>query len=319
MLRIILIIIFLGLILSCRQEKKISIVFGGDVMLDRGIRKEIEKKGLPYLTDNLSPVFRQADFTIVNLECPATEINAPETKRFVFRAEPRWLKTLKESGVTHCIVANNHSYDHGRAGLISTAENLVKNDLIPVGYGTTQRKACEPVFLEKNGIKIALFSSVTLPLEAWMYLEETPGMCQASIDDLVTAIATLKKKSPETHVVVSLHWGLEYQMYPTPIQQSQARQLVEAGADAIIGHHPHVIQSYESINSKPVFYSIGNLIFDNPDPKTHQGILVKLNFGEKNEVEIIPYRCDSWKPVLLNDAEKEMLFQRLRRISDPLP
>ena len=292
--------------LSCQAKEGMSILFGGDVMLDRGIRAQIHSRGVGYLTEGISSTFKSVDYTIVNLECPATNIQAPLSKKFVFRADPEWLADLRHEGVTHCIVANNHSYDQGRDGLISTEENLVNANLASIGYGTNQQSACEPVLLQRNGVSVAVFASVTLPLESWMYLEDLPGMCQATIDDLVVAIASYKKDHPETFVIVTLHWGIEYQPHPTRVQRDQARDLIKAGADAIVGHHPHVVQSYEILDGKPVFYSIGNLIFDNPNPLTHDGILVRLNFKkDTSDFEIIPYHTSDNKPLLMTGESRE--------------
>ncbi len=290
-------------------------------MLDRGIRKEIERNGLRYLVDDISPVFKSADYGIVNLECPIGLISTPLTKQFVFLGDPNTLPELKTAGITHGIMANNHSYDHGREAMIRTADHLLSNNIIPVGYGETQKKSCDPVLFRKGNIEVGLFSSVTLGLESWMYLEDVPGMCQASIGDLETTIMNFKREKPNSIVIVTLHWGAEYQNNPTSIQRKQAKILIEAGADAIIGHHPHVVQSYESVMGKPVFYSIGNLIFDNKNPLTHDGILVKINVDNNGELssEIIPYHAENYKPLIMNDEQKLDFMTNLQKRSDPLP
>jgi poly-gamma-glutamate capsule biosynthesis protein CapA/YwtB (metallophosphatase superfamily) len=292
--------VFLFLAFGCKPKNELSIIFGGDVMLDRGIRAQINHKGVSYFTDELAPEFSKVDYAIVNLECPVTDNASPLTKQYVFRAEPTWLPSLRSAGITHCIMANNHSYDQGRPGLISTAKNLEEVGITPIGFGHTQRLACESLILNKNGIEVAIFSSVTLPLEAWMYLPDSPGMCQATIDDLKFAISSYRSAHPQTFIVVTLHWGVEYQPIPTSTQRLQATELIEAGTDAIIGHHPHVVQSYERINGKPVFYSVGNLIFDNPRAVTHRGILVKLLMrSRKLDVEVIPYEAIKNRPTIL--------------------
>jgi poly-gamma-glutamate synthesis protein (capsule biosynthesis protein) len=284
---------------SCEDKNTMSIIFGGDVMLDRGVRAKINTHGVAYMLSDVANEFREADFVIVNLECPVTDINAPLTKKFIFRGDPKFLPDLRQAGITHGILANNHSYDHGRLGLISTAENLLKADIVPVGYGTSQALACEPTLLEKNGMKVAVFSSVLLSLESWMYLENSPGMCQATAEQLSSAISTFKNSNADYRIFVTLHWGVEYQKHPTPLQREQAKLLVDAGADAIIGHHPHVIQSNEVIASSPVFYSVGNLIFDNPNPLTHKGILVKFSISETEiSTEQFPYTAEQVKPII---------------------
>jgi len=311
----------ISFLMACQSDRKIEIVFGGDVMLDRGIRNEIDKKGLRFLLDDISPVFKSADFGIVNLECPIDSVATPLTKQFVFLGAPVALPELRRSGITHGIMANNHSYDHGREAMTRTATHLLGNQITPIGYGASQKAACDPVILKKDGIEIAIFASVTLGLESWMYLEDEPGMCQATIDNLQTSIASYTSENPEAFVIVTLHWGAEYQLSPTSDQRKQARLLIEAGADAIIGHHPHVVQSYESIMGKPVFYSIGNLIFDNKNTMTHDGILVKIIISEDEglSTKIIPYHTKSCKPMVMNDDKKLVFMTELQKRSDQLP
>lgn len=294
---------------------EIEIVFGGDVMLDRGIRQQIEAQGFQAVVEGIEPELKQSDYAVVNLECPATEIKAPLHKQFVFRAEPAYLQELRNAGITHCILANNHSYDQGRPGLISTAHNLGKASLIPVGYGPTQHDACMPVVIQKNGVEAAIFSSVTLRLESWMYLEKEPGMCQATVQQLTDAVTAYRKEHPQTFIIVTLHWGIEYQTAPSRTQQTQARDLVNAGADAIIGHHPHVIQTPEHINGKPVFYSLGNLVFDNMHPLAQQGILVKLTLQKNSsEFTVLPYRIEKGKPILLEGPAKTEVLSRFQNL-----
>src|SRR4051812_1600952 len=117
------------LFFSCESKNSMSVVFGGDVMLDRGVRSKINAYGVAYLMSDLTQEFRKADFVIVNLECPVTNFDAPLTKKFVFKGDPQLLPQIRAAGITHCILANNHSYDHGRDGLISTSDNLRLADI----------------------------------------------------------------------------------------------------------------------------------------------------------------------------------------------
>lgn len=317
--RLLVWMVFLVCLTCCESREEITVVFGGDVMLDRGIRIGIESKGFHHLTASIEDELSKADFGIVNLECPATNINSPLHKKYVFRANPVYLSDLRDAGITHCILANNHSYDQGREGLISTAANLKQANLGSIGFGVDQQSACAPVLINKNDVSVAIFSSVVLPLESWIYAENKPGMCQATIEDLCRQISDFRKEHPTVHIVVTLHWGVEYQNTPTSHQREQAKQLVAAGADAIIGHHPHVIQSFEEIEGKPVFYSMGNLIFDNKNIKTHEGILVKLIMRKDQiKVKAIPYRSHDNVPVVMDEAAVRELFARWQKISDPL-
>lgn len=267
--------------------------------MDRGVRTQIEHKGAADLFEEVKPVFLKSDFVAANLECPVTKVRQPVHKRFVFRGEPEWLPELKMAGITHLVMANNHSYDQGRTGIEETATHLQKNKLISVGYGSTQENACEPVLLKKGNLNVALFSSVLLPLENWSYLPDSPGICQASANDLKEKIKVFKLKNEKTFVVLILHWGTEFQEHPSGEQRQQAAELIEAGADAIIGHHPHVIQKKAVLNGKPVFYSVGNFVFDQSAAQAKKGLLVELKFSGKGmDFKETAFSIENCKPYL---------------------
>ncbi len=261
-----------------RQNTKLHICFAGDLLLDRGVRKQIEQRGMSSLLTSVAPALHNADAAVVNLECPVTDIVSPVHKRFVFRGSPSCLTPIREAGITHLVMANNHSYDQGRNGLIETYTNITQHGLIPIGYGSSQQAACTPTIIEKNGIRVAVFASVLLPLECWPYLPHAAGMCQATSEELAKCIIAHKKLHTNDYIVVSLHWGTEYQETHSLQQRQQAQQLIDAGADAIIGHHPHVIQPMHTYKGKPIFYSLGNFIFDQNTPTTSKGLLVTLSF-----------------------------------------
>jgi poly-gamma-glutamate capsule biosynthesis protein CapA/YwtB (metallophosphatase superfamily) len=266
---------------GCKPDNgALKIYFTGDLLLDRGVREQIDKEGVAALFTGVRPLFADADAVVANLECPVTKVHAPINKRYIFRAEPEYLPEIKKAGITHLVMANNHTYDQGRAGLRDTYDNLIHSQLVPVGYGGNQDDACKPVIIQKGAIKVALFSSVLLTLEGWPYLPDSSGVCQATVDELAARIKAFRKANDPCKVVVILHWGAEFQESPTPQQRVQAQQLADAGADAIIGHHPHVIQSKTVYKGKPVFYSLGNFIFDQNYPAAKKGLLVKLTFSK---------------------------------------
>lgn len=303
MLKYIYHIILLTLIIfnnSCKQkqyEEHLSICFTGDVLLDRGVREQIEKKGISFLFEDVASIFQASDATVINLECPVTNTTSPINKKYIFRGEPKWLPKIKESGVTHAALANNHSMDQGRSGLDDTYRNLTEAGIKPIGYGKNATEANLPVFITKNGIEVALFNSVTIPLENWVYLEENSGVCQASINELSDAITRLKKNKPNCYIVVILHWGIEFQKEPTIKQRKEAYQLIDAGADAIVGHHPHVLQYEEIYKDKPVFYSIGNFIFDQSLPDAKKSTIIQLNFSKKDfSYKKYPIQINGCKP-----------------------
>lgn len=280
-----IVIMFVSVFLSeCKQNvSSLKIYFVGDLLLDRGVRKQIEIKGVAALFKNVKKEFSKADAVVANLECPVTTNTTPINKKYIFRAEPKWLKDVRESGITHLIMANNHTCDQGRNGIKETYVNLISNNLIPVGYGTNQEDACKPIIIEKEGMKVALFSSVLLTLENWTYLPDSLGICQASVEDLKDRIKKFKKVNKDCRIVIILHWGAEFQETPLLEQRQQAEELIDAGADAIIGHHPHVIQQKSIYKGKPIFYSLGNFVFDQEYEAATKALMVELIFSNKGD------------------------------------
>ncbi|WP_291721312.1 CapA family protein [Bernardetia sp.] len=300
------------------NEKPIKLLFGGDILLDRGVRVEIDKQGLISLFDSLQPIFEEYksenNFILANLECPLTDESSPIPKRFSFRVPTSYADSLKKAGFTHLFLANNHTNDHHRKGLSSTFNSLKKNGIIGIGYGETYKKSCEPVFIEKNDTKIAVFSVVRVPLENWFIMDNKPSVCQLEIKELIEEIKKLKKKEPQTIVIASLHWGTEYTFLPTTEQRKEAHLLTKAGADAIIGHHPHVTQSIEFVNNKPVFYSLGNFVFDQTENFTDRCILIEFEIQSEgvNKIQVYPLKIESAVPQFFSDKDsiEESIFTK---------
>jgi len=289
-------------LVSCvtkENNSKISICVTGDLLMDRGVRKIISINGVAHLFADVSTTFVNSDFTIANLECPVTKIIQPVNKRFIFRAEPEWLPYLSHAGITHLIMANNHTYDQGRQALQQTYENILENNMIPIGAGNTHITACKPIIMQNNSLSVAVFSSVVLGLENWTFLPSEFSVCQKSPEELADDILLYHKQNPSSKILVILHWGVEYQSIPTITQRNQARKLINAGADAIVGHHPHVIQQMEWIENKPVYYSIGNFVFDSTRPEAKKGLILKLVFDAQNlKIEEFPFKIQNCKPFL---------------------
>lgn len=298
--------VFIGMIslaiLGCHSDKKqeVKILFLGDILLDRGVGERIEHLGIDHLFQpEMDSLFSQHDIIIGNLECPATHIDAPINKQFIFKADPAHLQALNEHGITHLNMANNHAMDQGRAGLVDTEANIRKFGMIPTGYGTTHEQACQPVLLVEEPRPIYLISSLQVPSENWTFLANEPCVCEASTSEIAAEIQALKSNSKNALVIVQLHWGAEHQVRPLMRQKEGARQLIDAGADCIVGHHPHVVQSIEWHQGKPIYYSIGNFIFDQDRPINTKGIIVQVSIRETDiQFDTIPYQIVKSVPQL---------------------
>ena len=285
---------------SQQHEEELAVAFTGDILLDRGVRSQIESEGIGSLfTGRMDSLIQTADYVVGNLECPVTDVRAPLFKRFVFRGEPDWLDALHRHGFTHLNLANNHSVDQGRRGLTSTIDNIIKAGITPFGADSTLQAAIKPLLLASSPRKIYLLSSVQMPLEHFPYLPDRPTPATLPIDSLCSSIRGLKAAQPGCCVIVSLHWGREHTLEPTTTQRYDAHRLVDAGADALVCHHPHTLQSVEHYRDVPIYYSIGNYIFDLQPEINRKGVVVILRItADSVNAETYPYTIKGCTPVL---------------------
>ena len=280
------------------EDTSLSILFTGDVLLDRGVRPLIERRGIGYLFREVEPYFRMSDAVVVNLECPLTDTLSPLTKQYVFRADARWAADLRRAGITHAALANNHSIDQGRRGLHATRQHLAEAGIVPLGYGCSSEEQLTPVLVCKGNLRVALFNAVTLPLENWSYAEGEPGICQPTATQLSDAVGRYRSAHPGEPIVVVLHWGTEFQAQPSMSQRRLARRLADAGADAVVGHHPHILQPIDTLDHTIVCYSLGNFVFDQRSPQTRRSMMLRLRFRPRVPVsfDTIPVEIRQCRP-----------------------
>ena len=278
----------------------LSVVLTGDILLDRGVRKAIEQHGVDHLfSDGVDSVFHAAQVVVGNLECPATEIESPVMKRFIFRAEPVWLEALQRHGITHLNLANNHSIDQGRRGLIDTRENIVKAGMVPIGAGANMDEASEPVLLADQPRKVWLVPSLRLALENYAYLTDKPCVSQEPMDSLLHRVYRLRQQDSTAVIIVSLHWGAEHRLEPVPRQRMDAHMLIQAGADVLVCHHTHTLQTIEDYQGHRIYYSVGNFIFDQHKPLNSKTCLVRLDItADSMGVTTIPVEIRHCVPYL---------------------
>ena len=277
-----------------------SILFTGDILLDRGVRKVIEHHGIDYLfTRQMDSLFRASQVVVGNLECPATSIKAPVQKRFIVRGEPEWLYALKKHGFTHLNLANNHSIDQGRKGLTDTKENILKAKLEPVGMGKNLQEAAQPTLLTSHPRKVWLIASLGMALENFAYLPDRPCVNTERTQEIITRIRDIKQKDPQAVVIVSIHWGGEHTLKPVPSQRLDAHRLINAGADALICHHTHTLQTIERYKGRDIYYSIGNFIFDQQKPLNSKACVVKVEVTKDNvKTQALPIHIQGCVPHL---------------------
>ena len=287
---------------TCAKQEGLCIYITGDVMLDRGIRKQINRQGFQKLFEGVKTPLKKADAVVINLECPLCATEKKVQKPFTFRGEPSWADSLKAAGVTHACLANNHTYDQGAEGLAETIRQLKRVGIVPIGAGRTKEERIHPAFIGCGANRLALYSISFLSTRRFSNKVGSEGICNTSATELGKHIAQLKLQEPHTKVVVLPHWGTEYCLYNTPLQKEQADTLTKAGADLIVGHHPHVVQNTDTLNGKTIFYSLGNFIFDQVEKEDKKVALLELKLeGGAISTLLIPLKIKHFTPFLTTE------------------
>lgn len=257
-----------------------SVIFTGDVLLDRGVRAAIDSAGIDHLFAlQIDSLFQSSDAVVGNLECPATLICRPMQKFYIFRGEPSWLHDLRRHGFTHLNMANNHTVDQGRTALADTWRNVEAAGMMPVGADSTMAAASEPVLLCQQPRPVYLFASLRLTLENFAYLPHRFSPSQEPFDSLCNRVSRLRQSQPDAVIIVSLHWGKEHALRPLPQQVMEAHRLIDVGASALICHHTHTFQPVEHYKGCPIYYSLGNFIFDPQRDINRRAAIVKVTVG----------------------------------------
>lgn len=252
-----------------------TIILTGDVMIGRSVMtKSIQENDYTYPFKKIAEKLKKANLVFINLENPIIE-NCPETNTgMIFCARPEMVEGLTFAGIDIVTLANNHSKNYGQKGLEETIQSLNKNNIRAVGYGNLIIKKIKRI---KYGFL------------GFDFLTKIPKETDYNLIQ--------ESKNKVDVLIVGIHWGNEYASKPTRYQKEWAKKIVEQGADVIAGHHPHWVQEKEEINGKPVYYSLGNLIFDQMwSEKTKQGLVVELTFrdGKLTNTTELPTYMSSW-------------------------
>jgi len=268
---------------------------------------------------DMLPQLRSADLRIVNCECALTSSRKPAWKSgATFKGEPQHAKGLTVVPFEVACLANNHVFDYGLPGFRESLDVLHQNGIRTTGAGLTEEQACAPLALTCNGNRISLVNmSEGEDLTA---ARGGPGVCGW---DLAATLATIhQRKRNGDFVIVIAHCGLEYIPYPPPYVVAAFRAMVDAGADCVIGHHPHVPQGIEWYQSRPIAYSLGNFVFyqhtDLYYRKVGFCIRLKLAGNALASLEMLPYRITETGLRRLGPAEEKRFHRKMARISKPL-
>ncbi|MEN6459853.1 MAG: CapA family protein [Syntrophomonas sp.] len=275
---------------SCNKTNSdVHVLFVGDILLSRNVSQELQiKNSSPW--SELKPTFQSAELVIGNLEGAVGKIEdqfISDSDSPVFNIDSSYISLLSKAGFKIITLENNHSFDLGASGKENTIQALLHNDIAPIFFDNS------PQFFTVKNVVIAL-----------IVINLVPGrdFNKSEIPSIELKQKLRLAKSLANIVVVSVHWGSELLDWPNNKQRENAEWLVSNGADLIIGSHPHVIQQPELIKGKPVFFSLGNHLFDQKYPSTKEGLIVDL-FIHKNKFNcsgiITHTKVDSYYPKII--------------------
>ncbi len=266
------------------KEKEYELLFVGDIMLSRGVEYYIQKVGggdYRYPFAKISDELRAADLLVGNLENPISSRGKNQGSAYSFRANPKALDGLSFAGFDVLSLANNHMWDYGTEALEDTVGFLGEWGMKGVGAGGNYAEANSPVFAElPDGTRIAFFSFTNLMPRSLEATETRPGLSQFEPELIKERIFGVQNQADI--VVVLPHWGEEYETSANEFQKRFARELVNAGADLVVGHHPHVVQEVELWKQGWIAYSLGNFVFDQRfSDDTKQGLILRVKVQDR--------------------------------------
>lgn len=301
-------------------KDELTVIAGGDVSFGRGHGDMLLKDPALNFLAPLAPLLSAADIRFVNLECPVSDQDGETVSpinKLIFNAPPAAAGVLARAGIDIVSLANNHAWDYGRSGLFETFDHLERARVAFVGAGRSRAEAYAPRVIERDGFRVAFVAVTAVWNQDWSPHPGREFIAGANVDALVDSVKRARAMKGVDKVVVSHHGGYEYSDQPHADTQKLARAAIAAGADAFIGHHPHVVQRVVFVDDRPVFYSLGNLLMrmSSGKPWTELGVMARLTFHKEGptEVAVCPVRIFGFDPVPLAADPKRSAYEPMFR------
>ncbi len=295
-------------------KDSVTLSFAGDVHFSELVLNNYDKSGISSLVDEtLLSHMNDADLFMLNHEFVfSSRGEAMEDKTYTLRNDPEYVKIIQELGTDLVTVANNHVLDFGREAFLDTLNTLENADISYVGGGRNYEEASAPVIQTIEGQTFAFLSATRVsPSADWYAGKNHPGIFQTyDASALNKAIEEVESKAD--HTIVYVHWGIERNEFPEDYQRSLAKGYIDAGADLVIGAHPHVLQGFEYYQGVPIVYSLGNYLFGNRSDET---VLLNAIFEADGTLtlQMVPCKRSNGTLNVLENPEK--LFNHLTDIS----
>lgn len=301
------------------DEPPLSLIVVGDIMLGGRAKRVIAEQGIDYPFAATVPLFRRAHHVVGNLEGPLCSRARREERRYSYKVRPALAASLKNAGVDVATMANNHLLDCGREGVLETLVALQAAGVAPLGAGSDEAAAHAPVIVQAGRWRLGLLgyywnrrcaATAALPGSAM----DQPELLEADIRNL---------RHKVDRIVVTIHWGVPYVREPSAEDRAKARLAIDAGADAVVGHHPHIVQPFEIYRDRPIIYSVGNFMLGSGNSRA-EGMAAGLRFDERRtDVELYPLYVKNrdprvhYQPKLLRDQGARRVLESLRALSGP--
>jgi poly-gamma-glutamate capsule biosynthesis protein CapA/YwtB (metallophosphatase superfamily) len=275
------------------------LIFAGDVMLSRAVRRAIlaaRDPALPFR--KMAPMFAASDIAFINLESPFSDQGPYHEDGLIFHAPPETIAGLNLAGIAIASTANNHTRDCGAHGVAYTVDWLRSHSIASLGSSESAAVTHDGVVLSRHGIRFG-FLGYTFDQSNGNWKDVDDRIAMTDPDVVAKDVTSLRARADV--VIVSMHHGVEYQPKPSAAQVKFAHAAIDAGATLVIGHHPHVVQRSEEYGQGLIFYSLGNFIFDQYQRKeTQHGEVVQISFLGRQvlAVHVMPVKITPTGPEL---------------------
>lgn len=313
------------------SERHVTLALTGDVMLGRLMNAVLHERGPRYPWGNTLPLLRNADLTLMNLECVIATSGRPWDrwpKAFHFRADPVALEALLQAGTDFVSLANNHVLDYQEEALLEMLDRLDASGIAHAGAGRNLAEAAQPAILESHSLRIAVLA-FTDNEPGWAATEDRPGINYQPVttvgrcfDRVREGIAEARRQGAEV-VIVSNHWGPNMRQRPSLRFRRFACAVLDAGADLYVGHSAHLFQGVEVYQGKPIFYDAGDFVDDyavDPVLRNDRSALIRCTVGRSGvaSVELLPVLIKDFQVNLATGREFDAIAGHLQSLSAEL-
>ncbi len=305
------------------REDTITVIGIGDLLFDLAAGRLIAAQGGAAPLAKVAPILANADLTIANLEGPlstrGTKVSG-KPDNLIFEGPPKAVESLTSAGIDVVALANNHAMDYGAPAVEDTLGTLDAAGIAHAGAGMDRADAWKPAIIERKGRTIAFLSFTQRIPSYFLPTATTPGVASGKDMKAVTA-AIRSARAQADYVIVSFHWGVEQSYDANAGQKRDGRAAIDAGADMVLSHHPHVMQGIEFYKGKLIAYSLGNFIFPYKTVEGRKSFILKASLGPHgvSGVTAVPVYLGEWgRPVVQTGGSAAGILGKLKAISAPM-